>query len=380
MDKPLQTSHTIRKKGEHMVYIGAVGLGIPQHQITQEEVKKLVANKLFTSNRKMEKLLPVFDNALVKTRQIVVDQDWFMEAHDFQETNETYVTYAKELALEAIDQCMEEMGRDFPFEAIDMIVFVSSTGIVTPSLDAHLLNERPFREDVIRMPLFGLGCAGGAIGLSRGFEWIKLHQDKIALIICCELCSLTFQKSDLSTSNLVGTAIFGDGVGATLLVGKESAYRNYLPGNRLMIRETNSFTKKQSTNVMGWNITNNGFEVIFSKRIPKLIPSLWKQHIDAFLEKSGVQLADIKKVIAHPGGRKVLEEMEIALQLKQDHLSHSYHVLETHGNMSSATVLYVLKQWLREGQTKRMNKDLSILSALGPGFSSELLLLEWVGA
>jgi alkylresorcinol/alkylpyrone synthase len=230
------------------------------------------------------------------------------------------------------------------------------------------------------MPLWGLGCAGGAIGLSRGFEWVKLHRDKTALVICCELCSLTFQKSDLSMSNLVGTAIFGDGVGATLLIVEQSKYMGHLKKNRLKIKETNSFTKKQSTNVMGWNVTNNGFEVIFSKRIPKLIPILWKSHMYSFLEKSGVGLKDIKKVIAHPGGRKVLEEMESALQLKKDQLNHSYHVLESHGNMSSATVLYVLKKWLHEGQSSTLQKDLSVLSALGPGFSSELLLLEWVGA
>src|SRR5699024_10087982 len=155
--------------------------------------------------------------------------------------------------------------------AIDMIVFVSSTGIVTPSLDAYILNNRSFREDVIRMPLWGLGCAGGAIGLSRAFEWIKLHTNKVALIVCCELCSLTFQKKEISTSNIVGTAIFGDGVGATLLISSESIYKYRLQKNKLKIKNTSSYTKKDSTSVMGWDLTNNGLEVIFSKRIPKLI-------------------------------------------------------------------------------------------------------------
>lgn len=366
-----------------MVYVASVGLGIPEFQVTQEEVKQLVSRELFAANRKLEKLLPVFDNAMVKTRQLVVCRDWFTAPHDFQETNRIYYTYAKKLALQAIDQCLSEMesaeGIAVPYSAIDMIVFVSSTGIVTPSLDAHIMNERPFREDVIRMPLWGLGCAGGAIGLSRAFEWIQLHQDKMALVVCCELCSLTFQKNDVSTSNLVGTAIFGDGVGATLLTGSTSPYAEQLHGSQLKIRKTNSFTKKQSTNVMGWNITNNGFEVIFSKRIPKMIPDLWKRHIHSFLQQSGIGLEEIKKVIAHPGGRKVLEEMEHALKLKENQLEYSFDILKSHGNMSSATVLYVLKKWLLEGKTEGRVKDLSILSALGPGFSSELLLLEWVG-
>src|SRR5699024_10620372 len=136
----------------------------------------------------------------------------------------------------------------------DLIVFVSSTGIVTPSLDAYLINERPFREDVIRMPLWGLGCAGGAMGLSIAAEWIRLHPTKNALIVCCELCSLTFQKEDMSTSNIVGTALFGDGVAATLLIGSESKYKHYLPTQKLKLGNTSSYTQKNSTNVMGWNV------------------------------------------------------------------------------------------------------------------------------
>ncbi|MBO1004618.1 type III polyketide synthase [Pseudogracilibacillus auburnensis] len=361
-----------------MVFVGSVGLGIPEHHVTQEEVKKLVQH-IFLSNRKLRKLLPVFDNAKVASRQLVVDKSWFKKEHTFAEANQLYFSSAKQLSLQAIDSCLksELLTDPIPYDAIDMIVFVSSTGITTPSLDAYLLNERPFREDIVRMPLWGLGCAGGAIGLSRAFEWIRLHPEKVALVVCCELCSLTFQKNDFSTSNLVGTAIFGDGAGATILIGERSPFKEQLT-KKLRIKNTHSFTKKNSTTVMGWDVTANGLEVIFSKRIPKLVESIWKDHVLNFLKKEQMDVHHLSAIIAHPGGRKVLEEMERTLRIQQNLLHHSYTVLKNHGNMSSATVLYVLKKWFQNKRDEDFEKKLGILCALGPGFSSELLLLEWM--
>lgn len=365
-----------------MAYIASVGLGVPKYHLTQDEIKDIVQHVFSVNRRKLNKLLPVFDNAKVDKRQFVIDRKWIKQDYSFEETNQLYFTYAKQLSLKAIDNCLMDerfLNKSIPYEAIDMIVFVSSTGIVTPSLDAYLLNERPFREDIVRMPLWGLGCAGGASGLSRAFEWIQLHKNKTALVVCCELCSLTFQKSDMSTSNIVGTAIFGDGVGATLLVGSDSPYRNHLSNKKLMIKNTSSFTKKESTSVMGWNVTNNGLEVIFSKRIPKLVNSIWKEHVLQFLNDEELQIKNLSSIIAHPGGRKVLEEMENTLQVERKLLAHSYDVLKNHGNMSSATVIYVLKNWMKMMGDVNTEQKLAILCALGPGFSSELLLLEGIG-
>lgn len=175
--------------------------------------------------------------------------------------------------------------------------------------------------------------------------------------------------------NLVGTALFGDGVSAVLLVGKQSNYLSYLKSARLQIRKTASFTKKNSTSIMGWNVTNNGLEVIFSKRIPRLVKSLWKNHLMHFLQELQIPLQKIDTILAHPGGRKVLESMEETLNISSEKLRHSYRVLLKHGNMSSSTVIYVLNEWLKE-ETKKEN-GVNILCALGPGFSSELMLLEW---
>lgn len=364
-----------------MVYIGSIGQGIPQYEINQATVKRLVQNIFMERNRKLARLLPSFDNAKVNQRQLVVDSDWFLEDHTFSEKNKLYMENAQNLSLAAIDNCLADndfVQNSVPYEAIDLIVFVSSTGIATPSLDAHLINKRPFREDVVRMPLWGLGCGGGAAGLSRAYEWLKYQSDKVALVVCCELCSLTFQKDDTSMSNTIGTALFGDGVGACLLIGEDSSYAANLKANRLVIKSTSSLTKKDTTDIMGWELTDKGLEVIFSKKIPKLIKLIWQDHVEDFLKANKIKMLDIAQFVAHPGGRKVLEEMEAALDMKRSLLTYSYKVLAEHGNMSSATVIYVLKHWLKDGLDKKYTNQKGIVSSLGPGFSSELLLVEWI--
>lgn len=357
-----------------MTFIASVGLGIPEHVFSQEKVKQLVQEIFSMNNQIVEKLFPVFDNALVKERQFVVDENWFKAKHSFEEKNNLYIKHAKEKSLEAIDHCLinkDFLHSDIPYDAIDMVMFVSSTGISTPSLDVHLLNERPFRENIIRMPLWGLGCAGGAMGLSRSFDWIQSNPEKTALVICCELCSLTFQKQDDKMGNLVGTALFGDGVASVLLIGEKSPYYSNIKNDPAQIIRTSSFTKKDTISIMGWDITNEGFEVIFSKRIPKLVNTLWKEHVRSFFKDEKIDFQDIHTLIAHPGGRKVLENMEKALAIPNQKLAYSYDILKNHGNMSSATVFYVLYEWL-----KNTVRHPSLLCSLGPGFSSELILLD----
>ncbi|MFD2045823.1 type III polyketide synthase [Ornithinibacillus salinisoli] len=362
-----------------MAYICSVGLGIPKYNVMQNKIKGLVENIFTYSKREVERLLPVFDHAEIKQRQFVVDEEWFMNDHSFEEKNSLYATLAVSYALEAIDHCLmnrEFLRRDVPYEAIDMIIYVSSTGIATPSIDVHIMNERPFRSNISRMPLWGLGCAGGAIGLSRAYDWIVAHPDKTVLVVCCELCSLTFQKHDMKKSNLVGTALFGDGISAVLLAGEESPYLSSHYRNLPKILETSSYTNRNSTSIMGWKITDHGFEVVFSKSIPAQVKTIWKNHVEQFLEENNVSPNQINSFIAHPGGKKVLDAMEHALKIPQSKLTYSHKVLANHGNMSSPTVIYVLLEWMKQNINA---KEKSVISALGPGFSSELLLLEWNG-
>lgn len=364
-----------------MVYIGAVGLGIPETHLQQEKAKQLVKSIFIDKSRKVNRLLPVFDNAKITSRQLATKIDWYKQNHTLEERNELYVEQTVKLSLAAIDHCLANIYllEQIPYEAIDLIVFVSSTGISTPSIDSFLINERPFRENIVRMPLWGLGCGGGAIGISRAAEWLAHHTDKVALVIGAELCSLTFQQDDVSTSNIVGTALFGDGVACTLLIGSESPYINYLPQQKLSILTSSSYLKKGTLEIMGWNVTNSGFEVIFSKKIPHLVQSIWKEHLQQFLQEISVSIEDLHSFVAHPGGRKVLEQMEKTLYGKRELLVNSYEVLRNHGNMSSATVMYVLKRYLESIYKKEeeLNKTYAILSALGPGFCSELIAMRW---
>lgn len=360
-----------------MAYISSIGIATPKYYFSQEHVKSLVQKVFQLPQKKMSRLLPVFDHALVKERQLVVDEEWLQSDHTFAERNKLYQTNALTYSLEAMDQCLTNqafLNKAFPYEAIDLVCFISSTGISTPTIDAYLMNERPLRNDVIRLPLWGLGCAGGAIGLARVFDWLAAHPDKNALIICCELCSLTFQKQDLKKSNLIGAALFGDGISCALLMGNQSPYLAYQKEKQPVIKHTSSYTKKHTLDLMGWHVTNTGLEVIFSKKIPALIDTIWQDHFQEFLLSLQKDTQDIDSFIVHPGGPKILKELEEVGQLDKNKLSYSYQVLADHGNMSSVTIFYVLYQWMMDHQ----DQNRSLLTALGPGFSSELLYVEWV--
>lgn len=360
-----------------MSYILSTGLGIPTNELTQSEVKELVPELFPTFRSKMGRLLSIFDHSHIERRQIVVEKEWFKSNHSFSERNDIYIEQSIQLSSKAIKECLSNnqmLTEQFPIERVDMLLFVSSSGISTPSIDAYLMNELPFRSDVVRMPLWGLGCAGGAMALSRAHEWLQANPDKNGLIVSSELCSLTFQKNDQKMSNLVGTALFGDGVSATLMIGEKSKETSYIRTTVPKIVYTDSRLEKGTLDTMGWNVTNEGFEVIFSKRIPTLVDSIWKYHVKDVLKACNYMKSDISSWILHPGGRKVIEEMKLAFDLHDNHIQYSVDVLREHGNMSSTTIFYILKRWLEQSK----NEGTSILSSLGPGFSSEILLLDWV--
>lgn len=359
-----------------MAIICSVGKAIPTFELEQNKVKDLVKELFSYSDREINRLLPVFDHSAIKNRQFVVDQEWFMEEHSFKERNDLYHSNAIYYALQAMDNCLKgaNLKESIAYEDVDLLVFVSSTGVSTPSIDTYLMNERPFRPEVERMPLWGLGCAGGAIGLSRVFNWLKANPSKTALLVNCEICSLTFQKSDQKKSNLIGTALFGDGISSVLLLGEQSRFRDLLTKPAPQIKSYSSYTKKNSTDIMGWKIINSGFEVVFSKSIPALVKTIWKEHMEHFLKTEGLTMNEINGIIAHPGGKKVLEAMMEVFEITESKLEHSYQILENHGNMSSATVQYVLQKWLEAELEIGTN---ALLTALGPGFSSEILLVEW---
>lgn len=361
-----------------MAQILSVGTCTPPHRVAQEEVLEFAQTFFEESFYNIERLLNVFHNGQIETRYFSAPLEWFEQDHSLQEKNDLYIKLAQKFGIKAIKDCLTHpafLKNDISPEVIDAIFFVSTTGMSTPSIDAKIMNQLPFSPHTKRIPIWGLGCAGGAAGLSRAYEYCLAFPQANVLVVSVELCSLTFQSGDHSKSNLVGTSLFADGAACTLLTGNRSTLleRSNLPV-RPKILGTQSTLMPDSEEVMGWDIKAEGLYVIFAKSIPGIITNWLKPNVDKFLSQYNLHSRNIAQFIAHPGGKKVLEAYEQALSMPEEMTEVSREILRTHGNMSSPTVLFVLKSFLETGAGVG---EYGLAAALGPGFSSELLLLEW---
>ncbi|MGR9049974.1 type III polyketide synthase [Halobacillus faecis] len=359
-----------------MPYILSSGVQCADYSCNQSDVQKLVYELFPLKDHEKKRLMPIFEHANIETRQFAAPLEWFKEDHGLEERNHLYHTKALSYSLQAINSCLMNVPGDNKFikENIDHIIFVSSTGISTPTLDAYIMNELGFREDTKRTPLFGLGCAGGTSGIAKAYEWLLGHPDKNVLVVCAELCSLTFQPKDARVSNFVGTALFGDGASAVLVAGDHSSLLEKTKHPLPKIINSSSKTKAHSTDVMGWRVVDTGFEVIFNKSIPRLVKEFWSVHAEEVVRSNDWLIEELPFIVAHPGGRKVLESYEEVFNLKEDALNIPKSVLSSHGNMSSPTVHFVLHEVLK---TQHGKGTKSIMTSLGPGFSSEIVSLEW---
>lgn len=341
----------------------------------QSDIEKLTKELFQHKIRGLDRLLKVFENGEIETRHFCVPPDWYRVDHTFEERNELFIQLATKYSVEVIQSCLTNrsfLQNDISTEEIDAIIFVSSTGISTPSIDARVMNILPFSDQLVRIPIWGLGCAGGAAGVSRAADYCKAYPNAKVLVVCIELCSLTFQKGDYSKSNLVGTSLFADGAACVLVCGD-----NVELGQEMTIPHIVSSASKwmpQSEDVMGWNVKSGGLHVVFSKSIPVIISNWLGPFIHEFLNDYNVLPTQIVNFVAHPGGKKVLTAYEEALLLTKDHTMISREILKAHGNMSSPTVLYVLEQFMLK---KNKPNTFGLLVALGPGFSGEAVLLEW---
>jgi len=346
--------------------IVSVTTAVPEHQVNQTTARQF-AQRIF-SNRtsEVERLLSVFDNSQIETRYFSRPLEWFEQSHSLSEKNHAYIESSTALSVKASQKLLEKSG--VRPEEIDYIIYVNTTGLATPSIDARLINLLGLRQNVRRIPIWGLGCAGGAAGLSHAYHHLIGHPNEKVLLIACELCGLTFLRDDYSKSNLVATALFGEGAAAVLLAGAE------VKQDGLGILATNSRFFPDSLDVMGWNILDSGLQVIFAKQIPDIIEQHAQSDLTSFLKENGLELADVSRFLIHPGGAKVIEAYERALSLTNGHLSLSSEILRRYGNMSSVTVLFVLEEYIDKFAFG--NDGYGLISALGPGFSSESLLLK----
>ena len=341
--------------------IRSIATAVPAHRITQDEVRDFGARFFADNVAGLDRLLGVYENAAIGEGYCCMPRSWYGETgHGFREKNRLYLENAVALLKDAAVECLA--AGDTEPRDIDLIVTVSTTGIATPSLDARLMTELPFRRDVQRLPIFGLGCAGGVLGLARAAACARAAPGSRVLFLVVELCTLTFRGRDRSARNLVATALFRDGAAAVLLTDD---------GPGPAISSWGEYTWPDSLDIMGWDVADDGFGVVFSRSIPDLVHSHMRSATEEFLSTQSLGLRDIDSFVCHPGGAKVLDALEEAFDLPPGGLEESRAVLRDYGNMSAATVLFVLDRILRDRSAKR-----HLLTSLGPGFSAAFLLLQ----
>ncbi len=348
-----------------MPRICGVTTAVPPYRVEQTEAAQFAGRHFGGRTSDMQRMTSIFTNAGIDRRYFSRPVEWHVQQHSIADKNAVYIESATELCLDASRRLLEQQGLK-PTD-LDYIIYINTTGLATPSIDARLINLLGCRPNIRRTPIWGLGCAGGVAGLSHAYHHALGHPKEKILLVAAELCGLTFIPDDFSKSNLVATALFGEGGAAVLVAGDETD----VPG--LEIIGTQSRFYPDSLDVMGWNIVSAGLQVVFAQRIPDIVAANACQDFSEFLEKYSLSLADISAFIFHPGGRKVIDAYREALALNDGELSLAESVLRDYGNMSSVTVLFVLERFMREQRGDVSGHGL--ISALGPGFCSESLLV-----
>ena len=358
-----------------MPVLEAIGHAVPGPPVLQSDVRRKAEEVLAALAPELLEKMDVFEHTGIRKRHFVRPLDWFLESHGWAERSTIY----REVGLDIMERATRmalERAQLGPRE-IDGIVFVSTTGIATPSLDARLANKLGMRSDIMRVPMWGLGCVGGVAGLNVAADLARAHPQKRFLLVSMELCSLAFNLSDLSVRAFIANTLFGDGCAAAIVRGDdvrgddkdgvESAHARLLPGAWHQWPDTES--------VMGWDVTDEGLRVVFSRRIPEIVAKEFQPVVEAYVKSSGVSP---DRHLFHPGGTKVLEAYQSALGLSDAALAESRDVLRNYGNMSSPTVLFVLDEALR--RRALAPGEVALVGALGPGFTSSLLTLEGLRA
>jgi alkylresorcinol/alkylpyrone synthase len=330
---------------------------VPPYVIGQPQAAA-VARDLFGGVRDISRMINVFQTTGIARRYSCVPIEWYAESHGWVERTALYVASAVDLLEEVTHKLLDE--AKLTADQLDSIVVVSTTGVATPSLDALLVERMGLRRDIQRLPIFGLGCAGGVTGLSRAAAMAQAAPGSRVLFLAVELCGLTFRKDDTSKSNIVAAALFGDGAAGAILS---------TDGEGPAIMATGEHTWPHSLDVMGWDIEEDGLKARFAKSIPTLVANDFRPLLDDFMRRNGVTLEQVDGFACHPGGAKVLDALEDALGLQRGGLAESRAVLHEFGNMSAVTVLFVAERM-------QFADRRTLLTALGPGFSCAFLMLE----
>ena len=353
-----------------------VGTAVPEHVVSQAQAREFAGRMFARHHPDIERLLPVFDHAGVEQRHFCVPTDWFDEAHSFGDRNDLYVRHALVLSIVAARRALDDSG--LTAADIGTVLFVSTTGMATPSLDARLALALGCPTDVRRDATFGHGCAGGVGGLARAGAHARANPDRAVLLVATELCGLTFQGDDWSKANFVSTSLFADGAAAVVVSSDPG--EGGTGGGPAIIADS-CVLWPDTENVMGFEFTDRGLEVVLSRSVPQLVRSHFAASVETVCERAGIAVADIDRYLLHPGGAKVLDAYLDVLPVDEAQLRWSREVLRTHGNMSAPTALFVMRAAMDAAACGAghgpVAGDLALVSAMGPGFAAEHVVLQW---
>ena len=348
----------IRSGGARLLSLASA---VPPHRMNQSDAAQM-ACKVFSGRfGNYERMAPVFETAGIRTRYTVKPAEWYLSGKlGWPERMKAYLQGADALFIAAATRALEAAG--LRADEIDAIVTISSTGIATPSLEARVASRMGFRSDIERVPVFGLGCAGGVSGLAVAGRLAAARPGTNVLMVAVEVCTVAFRGDQPTKANIVASALFGDGAAACIVRGGEEGIARIEGSGQHMWPDT--------LDIMGWDVDANGLEVIFDRSIPPFVEEKVRPAVEGILERIGVDVASVDRFACHPGGAKVIVALEQALRLPQGTLDHEREILSDYGNMSAPTVIFVMERLLAAGLPRR-----TVMTAMGPGFSCAALSL-----
>jgi alkylresorcinol/alkylpyrone synthase len=356
---------TVLNQGAAIATIAGTATAVPEHLLTREMVKERIGDVFSLEGMRLEAIRTVIENSQIDERHSAFPVDYIVEPRALSQINAEYREKSVELGLEVTAQSLAQAGMS-PSD-IDLLITVSCTGVMIPSLDAYIATEMGFRSDVRRLPITELGCAAGAAGLGRAWEYLSAFPDRTALLVAVELPTLTFQRKDFSQANLISAVLFGDGAAGVVITGREAS------GPRIIASECYLFP--DSLEAMGFDLRDSGFHIVLSRDVPQLIREKVKGLVEGFLGRYGLKREDLSAFVLHPGGQKLLSFIEAELELDRSDTEISWDVLRRFGNLSSASVLFILQETLARREMR--SGSYGLLMAFGPGFTAEMILLQW---
>ncbi|GHB43352.1 chalcone synthase [Pseudovibrio japonicus] len=341
------------------VYLTGLATAVPPYEKPQSLVLENARHLLGPKFPAFERMAGSFMSSGVEKRHSLAPLEWYLEPQNWKTRNEMYLRAGKELFIEASRKALLE--ADLRADEIDCVVTVSSTGIVTPTLEAQAFLEMGFSQDIMRVPVFGLGCAGGVSGMAIAQRLAQAKPGSNVLLVALEGCSLSLRVDQLTKADIIATVLFGDGAAAAVLSATKPKDTNFVielaPGHQEMWPDT--------LNIMGWKVEEDGLGVVFDRSIPDFAAEHFRDVVDRTLDALSMNMGDVDRFVCHPGGTKVAQAIEDALDLQPGALDAEREVLRDFGNMSAPTVLFVLDRVLKRGAQGNM-----IMCALGPGFTA----------